>query len=69
MGDESFLERDVWFTYAKTVEKGKDKILRPRLWRSCIYLFNANGKSGMVLGLAVAGVCPPLVNSLTLSEI
>ena len=34
-----------------------------------IYFFSARGKSGMVLGLAVAGVCFPLVNSLTLSEI
>ena len=33
------------------------------------YLFNANGKSGMVRGLAVAGVCFPSVNSFTLSEI
>jgi hypothetical protein len=33
------------------------------------YLLSANGKSGMVWGLAVAGVCFPLVNSLTLSEI
>jgi hypothetical protein len=34
-----------------------------------IYLFNTNGKSGIVWGFAVAGVCLPLVNSFTLSEI
>jgi len=62
-------ERDFWFTYSKTVEKGKVKILRPCFWRSCIYLFSASGKSGIVLGLAVAGVCFPLVSSLTFSEI
>jgi hypothetical protein len=32
------------------------------------YFFNTNGKSGIVWGFAVAGVCFPLVNSLTLSE-